>query len=78
MIMHKMLEKLRNAVLIGGGLGLILPFIIYTCAAFSKLIPVCSQLLLFHFFNTSVFIIIVVETENSSVSLNWPISFLTK
>lgn len=65
--MHKILEKLRNAVLIGGSLGLILTFIISTCTAFSKLIPVRSQLLLFHFLNTSGFIITVVETENSSV-----------
>lgn len=79
--MDKILEKLSNAVLISSGLGLILPFIIYACTAFSKWVPICPQLLLFHFFNTSVFI--VVGTENRqiwecSVWLNWPIIFLNR
>lgn len=43
-IMHKILEKLSNAVLMSGCLGLILPFIICACTAFSKWVQPCSQL----------------------------------
>lgn len=66
--MHKILEKLSNAVLMGGGLGLILPFTIYVSAQlFQNESQPCSQLELFHFFNTSVSVITMVEMENRSV-----------
>lgn len=48
--MHKILEKLSDVALIVGGLGLILSFITYACTTYPKWVPICSQLLLFHFF----------------------------
>lgn len=81
-ITHKILEKLSDADLTAGGLGLILSFIIYACTVYPKWVPICSQLPLFYFFNTSAFITVaMVKRENRwiwkcSVRLHWCISFL--